>query len=92
MSQYVVRGTTVADNPTRLDITAPGVKSQLSPYGKAMAEATIPHSATTAKLAGTYTAVPKAIAPSPVKSAKATAPRVVASSMRAFKAMQTKSK
>lgn len=89
MAQYQVRGTTVADNPTRLDLASPGVVNQLSPYGKAAAAATIPHSASTAKLAGSYTSVPKAAAPV-AKVSKPAEHRVVASSMKAFKALKSK--
>ena len=96
MAQYTVRGTTVADNPTKLNITSPGVVSQMSPYGKAAAAATMPHSADIARQAGAYTSVPKAAKPlakAPgVKVSKPGEHRVVASSMKAFKALTSKSK
>ena len=96
MAQYTVRGTTVADNPARLDLTSPGVVSQMSPYGKAAAAATMPHSADIARQAGAYASVPKAAktqakAPA-VKAAKPATHRVVASSIKAFKALTSKSK
>ena len=96
MAQYTVRGTTVADNPARLDLTSPGVVSQMSPYGKAAAAATMPHSADIARQAGAYTSVPKAAKPQAkapaVKAVKPATHRVVASSIKAFKALTSKSK